>query len=193
MIISSHCLWYSSFSAEVCLVCCFWGPCSSAWLLKWLRSSLWHIQAGSSRHSASEVLQSHNLLLAEQILMCYLLSLHGGQATLVCSLERVEDHKKFCSPRCFLRFSGFTFPWEGKRKMKELRKACGEAESTSAVWAVPQAWKKLLIGSNRVGNEGNRRRRGVNGYPSRDKRKCTLWLCSVRSWWPSSPVCIQSH
>lgn len=33
----------------------------------------------------------------------------------------------------------------------------------------------------------------MNGYPSRDKRKCMLWLCSVRNWWPSSPVCIQSE
>lgn len=33
----------------------------------------------------------------------------------------------------------------------------------------------------------------MNRNPSRDKRKCRLWLCCDRNWWPNSPVCTQSE
>lgn len=52
---------------------------------------------------------------------------------------------------------------------------------------------KLLIGSKKVRNGRNKGRREMNRNPSRDKRKCRLWLCSVRNWWPNSPVCTQSE
>lgn len=56
----------------------------------------------------------------------------------------------------------------------------------------PKSSRNFWLRVKGQGMKGTKERE-INGCPSRGKRKCRLWLFSVRNWWPNSPVCIQSE